>query len=334
MVEPVLFGTILISFFVTLLIMPLWIKKAKQIDLVWEDMNKPKRERNVSGSGGIIVILGTLVGIFLYIAIRTFYFKSADGGTLVEIFAIVTSLFLVTGVGLIDDLFGWKKGGLSIRSRLILILFSAVPLMVINAGNSSIFGMNIGLLYPLIAIPLGVVGATTTYNFLAGFNGLEARQGILILSALAFVAYKHNESWLSLIALIMVAALFAFYIFNRYPARVFAGNTMTYAIGLMFAAIAIVGGLELVAILFFIPYVIEMILKSRGRLKKHSFGKPNEDGSLDLAYDKIYGLEHLAIKILKRVKPSHKVYERDVVNLINGFQIAVIILALVITNNL
>jgi UDP-N-acetylglucosamine--dolichyl-phosphate N-acetylglucosaminephosphotransferase len=334
MVEPLLFGTILISFFVTLLIMPLWIKKAKQIDLVWEDMNKPKREKNVSGSGGIIVVLGTLVGIFLYIAIRTFYFKSSDGGTLVEIFAIVSSLFLVTGVGLIDDLFGWKKGGLSIRSRLILILFSAVPLMVINAGNSSIFGINIGLLYPLIAIPIGVVGATTTYNFLAGYNGLEARQGILILSALAFVAYINSESWLSLIALIMVAALFAFYIFNRYPAKVFAGNTMTYAIGLMFAAMAIVGGLELVAVLFFIPYIIEMILKSRGRLKKQSFGKPNEDSTLDLAYDKIYGLEHLAIKILKKVKPSHKVYERDVVNLINGFQIVVIILALVITNNL
>jgi UDP-N-acetylglucosamine--dolichyl-phosphate N-acetylglucosaminephosphotransferase len=334
MVEPLLFGTILISFFVTLLIMPLWIKKAKQIDLVWEDMNKPKREKNVSGSGGIIVVLGTLVGIFLYIAIRTFYFKSSDGGTLVEIFAIVSSLFLVTGVGLIDDLFGWKKGGLSIRSRLILILFSAVPLMVINAGNSSIFGINIGLLYPLIAIPIGVVGATTTYNFLAGFNGLEARQGILILSALAFVAYMHNESWLSLIALIMVAALFAFYIFNRYPARVFAGNTMTYAIGLMFAAIAIIGSLELVAVLIFIPYIIEMILKSRGRLKKQSFGKPNEDGSLDLAYEKIYGLEHLAIKILKKIKPNHKVYERDVVNLINGFQVVIIILALVITNNL
>ncbi len=334
MVEPLLFGTILISFFVTLLIMPMWIKKAKQIDLVWEDMNKPKRERNVAGSGGIIVILGTLVGIFLYIAIRTFYFKSPDDGTLILIFAIVSSLFLVTGVGLIDDLFGWKRGGLSIRSRLILILFSAVPLMVINAGNSSIFGINIGLLYPLIAIPIGVVGATTTYNFLAGYNGLEARQGILILSALAFVAYMHNESWLSLIALIMVAALIAFYIFNRYPARVFAGNTMTYAIGLMFAAVAIIGGLELVAVLFFIPYIIEMVLKSRGRLKKQSFGKPNEDGSLDLAYDKVYGLEHLAIIILKKVKLSHKVYEKDVVNLINGFQIVIIILALIITNNL
>jgi UDP-N-acetylglucosamine--dolichyl-phosphate N-acetylglucosaminephosphotransferase len=333
MVEPLLFATIFISFFVTLLIMPMWIKKAKQIGLIWEDMNKFNKIRNVAGSGGVIVVLGTLVGIFLYIAIRTFYFKSIDGN-LVQIFAIMSSLFLVTGVGLMDDLFGWKSGGMSIRSRLILILFSAVPLMVINAGNSTVFGINIGLLYPLLAIPIGVVGTTTTYNFLEGFNGLGARQGIIILSALAFVSYLHGESWLSLIALIMVASLSAFYIFNRYPAKVFPGDTMTYSIGIMIVSIAILGGLELVAVLFFIPYIIEMILKSRGRLKKYSFGKPNEDGSLDLAYDKIYGLEHLAIKILKKIKPSHKAYEKDVVNLINGFQIVIIILALIITNNL
>jgi UDP-N-acetylglucosamine--dolichyl-phosphate N-acetylglucosaminephosphotransferase len=223
---------------------------------------------------------------------------------------------------------------MSIRSRLILILFSAIPLMVINAGSSVVLGINIGLLYPLLAIPIGFVGATTTYNFLAGYNGLEARQGILILSALAFVAYIRGESWLSLIALIMVASLFAFYIFNKYPSKVFAGDIMTYSIGAMIAAIAILGGLELIAILFFIPYIIETILKSRGKLKKYSFGKPNPDGSLDLAYDKIYGLEHLAIKILKKIKLSHKVYERDVVNLINAFQLIIIFLVLIFTHNI
>ena len=330
MVEPILFGTVIISFLVTFIVMPLWIKKAKQIDLVWEDMNKPHKERNVAGSGGVVVILGTLVGIFLYIAIQTFYFKSSDGN-LVTLFALVSSLFLVTGVGLIDDLFGWKRGGLSIRSRLILVLFSAVPLMVINAGNSVVLGINFGLLYPLIIVPLGIVGATTTYNFLAGFNGLEARQGILILTALSFVAYIHGQGWLSLVALIMVASLIAFYVFNRNPSRVFPGDTMTYAIGLMIASIAILGGIEKIAILFFIPYIIEMILKSRGRLKKHSFGKPNPDGSLELPYDKIYGLEHLAIKILKKIKRNHKAYEKDVVNLINLFQLIIIVLVLIFT---
>ncbi|MFZ1970844.1 MAG: glycosyl transferase family 4 [Candidatus Nanoarchaeia archaeon] len=329
MVNPWLLGTVLVSFFVTLIVMPFWIRKAKEIGLVWEDMNKPKREKNVAGSGGIVAVLATLIGIFLYIAIQTFYFKSSEDT--IQIFAIISSLFLVAGIGLVDDLFGWQKGGMSIRSRLILVLFSAIPLMVINAGNSVVMGISLGILYPLIIIPIGVVGATTTYNFLAGYNSLEARQGILILSALALATYLSGNTWLSLISLIMVASLVAFYIYNKNPAKVFPGDVMTYSIGMMIAAIAILGNLEVITILFFIPYIIETILKARGKLKKYSFGKPNPDGSLDLAYDKIYGLEHLSIKILKKIKPSHKVYENDVVNLINCFQLLIIIIVLVFT---
>ena len=45
-----------------------------------------------------------------------------------------------------------------------------------------------------------------------------------------------------------------------------------------------------------------------------------------MPYYKIYGLEHLAIKILKKIKPTKKVYEKEVVYLINGFQIIIILL--------
>jgi UDP-N-acetylglucosamine--dolichyl-phosphate N-acetylglucosaminephosphotransferase len=309
--------------------MPAWIRKAKQIDLIWEDMNKLPREKNVAGSGGITVVLGAIVGIFLYIALQTFYFKSIDG-TLVSIFAIICSVLLVSGIGFIDDLFGWKMGGLSIRSRIFLVLFSAIPLMVINAGESTIFGINLGIIYPLIIIPLGILGATTTYNFLAGFNGLESSQGIIILSALAFVTYVTGNSWLSIILLCMVASLLAFYIFNKNPAKVFPGDVLTYSVGTLIAITAILGNIEKITVFFFIPYILEMIFKSRGKLKKHSFGTPNPDGSLEMPYEKIYGLEHLAIKILKKIKPNHKAYESEVVWLINGFQILIILIGLLL----
>jgi UDP-N-acetylglucosamine--dolichyl-phosphate N-acetylglucosaminephosphotransferase len=309
--------------------MPFWINKAKQIGLVWEDMNKFKKERDVAGSGGIIVVLGTIIGIFLYIALQTFYFKQTDG-VLISLFALLTSILLVAGVGLIDDLFGWKRGGLSIRSRIILVLFSAVPLMIINAGESSIMGINIGILFPLVIIPLGILGATTSFNFLAGYNGLEARQGIILLSAMALATYLTGNSWLSVVAMCMVAALLAFLIFNKNPAKIFPGDVLTYSVGILIAAMAIIGNVEKIAVFFFIPYILEVILKSRGKLKKYSFGKPNEDGSLDLAYDKIYGLENLSILVLKKIKPSKKVYENDVVNLINIFQLLIIIVGFLI----
>jgi UDP-N-acetylglucosamine--dolichyl-phosphate N-acetylglucosaminephosphotransferase len=311
--------------------MPIWIKKAKEIDLVWEDMNKPLHPRNVAGSGGIGVFLGFILGIMSYIAIKTFYFKSADN--LVEIFASLGVVLVIAFVGFMDDLLGWRKGGLSKKSRLILLAFASIPLIVINAGESTVAGIGLGLFYPLVLIPVGVIGASATFNFLAGYNGLEASQGIILLSAISFITFLMGNKWLSIIGLCMVVALVAFYVFNKYPAKAFPGDIMTYSVGSLFAGIAILGNIELIALFFFIPYIIETGLKLRGKLKKHSFAKVNEDGSLEQPYEKIYGLEHLAIKILKRVKSNGKVHEKDVVRLINLFQIFVVAVGFLIFRN-
>lgn len=326
MVELLLLTTIFISLFCTLFVIPFWIKKANQENLVGKDMHK-KDKRKVAEGGGVSVIFGFSIGVLLYLAINTFYFKRSD--FLTPIFAILATLFIATMLGSIDDLLGWKKG-LSKSMRIVMMLFAAIPLMAINAGESTLLGIDFGLLFPLFLIPLGIVGASTTFNFLAGYNGLEASQGILILSALAIATFLTGNSWLSVIALCMVAALIAFYIFNKYPAKIFPGDTLTYPVGALIAVIAILGNVEKIAIFFFIPYILETILKLRGWLRKESFAKLNKDGSLEIPYDKIYGLEHLAIKILKKIKPSKKVYETDVVYLINGFQIIIILIGFAI----
>jgi UDP-N-acetylglucosamine--dolichyl-phosphate N-acetylglucosaminephosphotransferase len=316
-----------ISFFVTYFTVPYWISGARRRGLEGVDKHKTTGKK-IAESGGVAVLVGTCAGILLYIATNTFLFE--DTSKLIYIFAILSVLLISTIVGLVDDLFGWKKG-LSKKTRLFMIFFAAIPLMVINAGTSSMtvpfFGtVNFGLLYPLLIIPIGVIGATTTYNFLAGYNGLETSQGIIILSAMSLVTYFNGDRWLSVIALFMVASLFAFYLFNRYPAKVFPGDVLTYSVGSMIALIAILGNIEKIAVFFFIPYIIETALKSRGKLKKESFAKVNKDGSLEMPYEKIYGLEHLAIFLIKKFKKSKKAYEKEVVLLINGFQIVIIIL--------
>ena len=331
MIDLILTIPVLASFFVTLFLIPFWIRKAKQIGLMWEDMNKFDKEF-ISGSGGIITIVGFVIGILSYIAYRVFFLKSYNSH-LVEILALMSVILLLSGLAFIDDLLGWQHGGLSRRSRIILVFISAVPLMAINAGRSivaiPIIGeIDLGIIYPLLIIPIGIVGATTTFNFLAGFNGLEAGQGIIILTASALVALLTGNSWLSLIALCMIASLAAFLFYNFYPAKVLPGDSLTYAVGGMIAIMAILGNFEKIAVFFFIPYIIETILKLRGRLVKQSFGKPQKDGSLDLRYDKIYGLEHLFIFIFKKfkIKPT----ENRVVYSIWIFQIIVILLGFII----
>ncbi len=322
--------SLFLGFFITLSILPNWIKKAKSIDLMWKDMNK-FQIRKVAGSGGIAVIAGFITGVFYYIAVNTFYFQTQEN--FIEIFALTSSLLIVFCIGIVDDLLGWRKGGLRKRIRMLLILIAAIPLIVINAGQHTISipflgSADLGLFYPLFIIPIGILGATATFNFLAGFNGLEAGQGIIVLSALAIVSYYTNSAWLTVLGLIMVFCLIAFLIYNKFPSKIFPGDSLTYPVGALIAIMAVLGNYERIAVFFFIPYIIEVVLKSRGKLIKQSFGKPLEDNSLDLAYEKIYGLEHFFIMLYQKlgVKPT----ERKIVLGIHLFQMIIIILGFIL----
>jgi len=123
----------------------------------------------------------------------------------------------------------------------------------------------------------------------------------------------------------MVSCLIAFYIFNKYPAKVFPGDVMTYSVGALIVVIAILGNIEKIAIFFFIPYILETGLKIRGKLKKESFAKLNAQGGLEMPYEKFYGLEHIAIYLLKKLKKDSEAQETELVWIINLFQILVII---------
>lgn len=317
--------SVLVSFLLTILVLPKWIEKCRKIGMVWEDMNKFGHPKNVAASGGVVVVMAFVLGVLSYVALKTFVF----GGTVraLEIFALLGVVLILGVVGLTDDLLGWRNRGLSVKIRLLLAGAASIPLVVINAGNHfmnvPIFGtVEFGILYPLVLIPLAVVGVSTTYNFLAGFNGLEAGQGILILGFLSFVAYATGSAWLGIVGLCMVGALIGFYYFNKTPASVFPGDIVTYVIGALIAGMAILGNFEKVAFIVFIPYMIEVVLKLRGGLRKQSFGIPRKNGTLKLPYDKIYGLEHLAILAL-----GYGATERKVTYLIHAFQILFILIA-------
>jgi len=329
--EIILFISILISFILTAMILPKWIKKCKRVGLLWENMNKYDHPKNVASSGGIIVVMAFVLGVLLYVAIRTFIIGGDN--IALEIFALLSVILILAIIGLTDDLLEWQHGGISAKFRLFLAFVASIPLVVINAGTHKVaipfLGVtNLGILYPLLIIPVGIVGATYTYNFLAGFNGLEAGQGIIILSFLSFIAYITGSSWLALIGLCMVSSLLVFYYYNKFPAKIFPGDILTYSIGALIACMAILGNFERIAVFVFAPYIIETFLKVRGKLKKYSFAIPKEDGSLEMPYNKIYGLTHLSLFILKKFK--RKVYEKDVVYLIFIFQIVICLLALII----
>lgn len=331
---PIILLSIAISFLATLVALPFWIKRAKHAGLAGKDMHKLEQPL-VAELGGIIVFFGFLLGALSYIALDVFYLKYNIAGTVVlrdlEIIAALLSIAIITIVGVVDDILGWKIG-LRQWQKPLIVAFASLPMMVINAGNSGIllpgFGwVDVGHLFPLFFIPVAISGAANGFNMLAGYNGLEAGMGIIILSALAYMSWLNKAGYVAVIALCMVAALIAFFFFNRYPAKVFPGDTLTYSVGGTIAIIAILGNVERFALFIFFPYFVELVLKARGFFRKESFAKVLPDGSLEAPYEKVYGLEHLVIKILK--KCLKRVTEKDVVTTILALEAFLVCIAFI-----
>lgn len=316
-------------FLLSWLLTPYWGKIARKAGLAGQDMHKLLSPQ-IPEMGGVIVLLAFIIGIMGYIAMRIFVFHAETQISL--LFASLTAVLLAGIIGMIDDILGWKIG-LRQWQKPLLTLLVAAPIIAINAGTRVmsiplIGKIDLGLLYPLFIIPTIILIGTNGFNMLAGYNGLEAGQGMIILAALAYASFMTSSSWVAVLALCMAFALLGFWLHNRFPAKIFPGDTLTYSVGAVIAIVAILANREKMFLILFIPYIIEFFLKLRGLFQKESFAQVTENGTLTLKYDRIYGLEHLAIRTLQllHIPPT----ERKVVYSLHGFQLCCVALAFIL----
>ncbi len=306
-----LFISISIAFIATLLLTPRWIRFIEALGLTGMDVHKRERPR-VAEMGGPAVLSGFLLGIFALIGARVFLYGLSDG--LIEMFAAITTILLTCFIGVLDDLSGLsklrekdehgniKRVGLPKWLKPLLTLPAAIPLMVILAGDHSVnlpfFGvMELGLIYPLLLIPVGIMGASNAVNMLAGINGLEAGLGSVLLAALGVFSLAVGSFTAAAIALVFAGALLAFLKWNWCPARIMPGDSLLYAIGGAVAVVAILGNIEKFALYIFFLWFAEVILKSRSRFKAQSFGVVQPDGTIAAPPGRIFSLTHAVMRL-------------------------------------
>ncbi|NOZ89369.1 MAG: glycosyl transferase family 4 [Crenarchaeota archaeon] len=324
--QPVVIG-FLAALATVLIVEPAWIRVARERGLVGRDMNKPGRVL-VAEAGGVWAVAATAFGLFFYEAVHVYIL----GGPYmaVEVYALASLLLLSAFLGFTDDILGWKRG-LPRWVRVVFMAPVALPLVVIKAGRSTLSlpllgTVDLGLLYPLAAVPVGVLGAANAFNMLAGYNGLEAGMGLLLMLSTAAYAYMKGVPLVGDAALIAVGALLGFLRYNWYPARVFPGNVFTYSIGAYYAGLVILGNMERFGLLLFSLYFVKALLYLRGVLHGvwrggvEDFGVPREDGSLEAPLEGLYSLQHLAIRLQKRLRG--RATERGVVVTILSMQAA------------
>ena len=267
-----LLASAMISFLAAYLFLPWLIRSWRGTSLGGKDLHKPGKPL-IPEMGGVGVILGFYVGIAVIALV-------ASEDTSSSLFFAALSACLGAGVvGLVDDMFRLRK-----RSKAVLPFVMALPLgaAVYASGNRVLFGTDVGLLMA-VAVPLGVTSAGNASNMLEGFNGLGAGLGVIMASALIILSLLTGASEGLFLLFPLLGALLAFLWFNRYPARVFPGDSMTLFAGATLASAAIISSpsLKTFGAILFIPMILEFLLKLRGRFQAENYGELGSDGRLN-----------------------------------------------------
>lgn len=220
--------------------------------------------------------------IFLFSAIIT---TLLTGNFKVSVFMILFSTLAFGAVGFIDDYIKvvMKRNlGLRAYQKLFLQILTAV-ILIIYQYNSKHMGTDlyipflkdyrsIGVFYiPFIIFV--IVGTVNSVNLTDGLDGLSTSVTIICLLFFSVVAVKFQRYEIAAFSLVLAGALIGFLFFNKYPAKVFMGDTGSLALGGAISAIAlllnvplilpIAGGIYFIETLSVIIQVVSF--KTRGK---------------------------------------------------------------------
>ncbi|MCE4617388.1 MAG: glycosyl transferase family 4 [Desulfurococcales archaeon] len=290
---------------ITAMLVSAWIPLAQRLGITGRDMNKPGKPIKAR-AGGFWALLGITFGLLLLCG---FYAWNNALTYVSQIYALALLALLGGVLGFLDDMLGWKKG-LPARYRILAAAVIAAPLSVVAINRSSVFipflgDVQFGMLYPLVLVPLGVMGAANGFNMLAGYNGLEAGLALILFASTGILGLLDGNVLIVQSAMILGAALVGFLIYNWYPAKTFPGNSFTYGIGGLYAGLVVIGGYEVAGVVMFAMFFVEFILFIRGLkhgIYKENFGIPNGEGCLGEPYEEAYSVTHIAIRALQRIR--------------------------------
>ncbi|MFO7792486.1 MAG: hypothetical protein R6W73_05835 [Candidatus Saliniplasma sp.] len=278
--------SILIAFFVSLLITKWQIKSFGHAGINGKDMHK-KHKPHVPEMGGLSALMGFVVGLSLLLAEK----RGLD-----EPF-FLTALIGIIGAGLIgmvDDMVNVRQ-----RAKALLPYLFTIPFGIQMMGRSlEFFGFRIEHPYILLLIvPFGVTCAANASNMLEGFNGLGAGLAIIISTSLIILIYLEGGPNLGFYILFpLLGAVMGFGVFNLYPSLIFPGDTFTLFSGAAIGIAAILSDLITPGIILFLPMIAEFFLKFKGGFKAENFAVPGENGYLYSRTDKIESLTHFLVK--------------------------------------
>ncbi|TFH04050.1 MAG: hypothetical protein E4H14_15535 [Candidatus Thorarchaeota archaeon] len=286
---------ILVSFIVVVLFIPNAIKMLKEKGITGIDVHKPDKPKVPKG-GGFVLLFAIVFALLVVVGLTTFQSLSVE---MVGLFAALVSILLASMIGLLDDQLDFSN-----RAKVILPIIATIPMIAVSVGTPTmnipfIGTVNFGAAYALIIVPLMMTFIIDASNMYGGMNGLEVGLGIINASGLILYVLLipiMQESMISpdqlqagIVAAALLGASLGFLIFNRYPATVLPGDVGRLPIGAAMAAALIIGNMDRLAILMYLPFAFNFVLYliyrvhvKRKNIKWVKFAEPRDDGTLEV----------------------------------------------------
>ena len=223
-----------------------------------------KSKQNTPTMGGLIFILGIAVAVLAALAM-------GGWSDLRPLYMLALSL-IFGAIGFIDDYTKVKKArnkGLTAVQKLILqIAAAALFLTVLRVQGYVTPALHVPFVGADIAMPWGVyllfstfviVGAVNAVNLTDGIDGLcasvTAAAALYFCAAYAIAALSAP----SLFSAALLGGLLGFLLYNRFPARVFMGDTGSLFLGGAVCAMAFAYDMPLILIPVGLVYIVETL---------------------------------------------------------------------------
>ena len=240
----------LMSFGITLLVIPLAIWLSLRLDLTSTPGGRRRESRPMPKLGGLAVFVGFSVSV---IAAQWLPVPRFDPNELVRLTGLLLGGGLIFVVGLLDDKYElnwfWQFVG-QVGAAGVAIAFQ----IFIEYFNNPLTGSQTDPWPHLVTIALTMLWLVlmmNTVNFLDGLDGLAA--GVALIAGLmlfingAFRLVPPQIS-VSLLPLALVGTCTAFLLFNFHPARIYLGGGALY-LGFLLGTLSIIGGAKMATIL-------------------------------------------------------------------------------------
>ena len=209
--------------------------------------------------GGVIILTAVMLASFIM------------AGSSVEVLTAVLVMMAFGAIGFWDDYIKViLKRSLGLRAReklgyqlLISILFGLMLIVYFNRGTEIIIpftgtAIDIGYWYILFLIVV-LMGTANGINLTDGLDGLASGVTFFVAAALGIVCLMTEHYSLTVFCGAVAGACLGFLVFNRYPARIFMGDTGSMALGGAVAAVAALTRSEIALVIIGGVYVIEAL---------------------------------------------------------------------------